>query len=148
LAVCEETLTRGFCNVQLELQVVMHQSHILISMGKKREGIARGLEALSLFDEGLSSLLDNPENALVYEERLLQEFLKLTHDNGIDHTFNELPILRDKSLLAAHSLLIEMISPTAFVAPHLLHTLPLVGVLMTFKHGKCVQSAFHVGLPD
>jgi len=110
------------------------------------ECVTRGLEALSVFESRLSSLLNNPAEIPDYETELLKDIVTATRTFGFVETFKRLPILDDKFLLAAHSLLIEMIAPLAWAAPQLLNTLPLVGVLLTFKHGKNVQAVVHVHL--
>jgi len=115
-------------------------------MGKNMECLTRGLEALSVFEPRLSSFLNNPAEIPDYETELLKDIVRATRTFGFVETFKRLPILDDKFLLAAHSLLIEMIAPLAWAAPQLLHTLPLVGVLLTFKHGKNVEAAVHVKL--
>jgi hypothetical protein len=115
-------------------------------MGKNMECVTRGLEALSLIGLELPPILDNPEMVPSYESLLFQEFMEATGEHGIVETFSKLPILRDKMVLAIHAVLVEMTAPLAWAAPHLLHTIPFVGVSMTIKHGKCVESAFHVYL--
>ena len=122
----------------------MHQCRILFYMGKNMECVTRGLEALSVFEPRLSSLLSHPGEIREHETELLNSIVKATEPVGFIETFKRLPILEDKFLLAAHSLLIEMIAPLAWAAPQLLHTLPLLGVLLSLKHGKNVQSVFHV----
>jgi len=102
------------------------------------------LDTLSVFEPRLPSFLTNPREIPEYETELLKWIIDATKTLGFVETFMRLPILEDKLLLAAHSLLIEMTAPLAFTAPQLLHTLPLVGVLLTFKHGKSVQAGFHV----
>jgi hypothetical protein len=134
------------CTNQLQLQVAMHQCRILFYMGKNLECVTRGLEALSVFEPRLSSFLNNPAQIPEYETELLKDIVRATRTFGFVETFKRLPILDDKFLLAAHLLLIEMIAPLAWAAPQLLHTLPLVGVLLTFKHGKNVQAVMHVHL--
>ena len=143
-ATCEEALSQEFCDEQLEMQIATHQCRILTYMGKSPECIARGLEALSFFKPRLSALLTDPVAAYAYESELLQDIVGRTKEVGIIVSFKRLPVLQDKFLLAAHSLLVEMIAPLAFAAPHLIHTLPLIGVLLSLKHGKCIQSAVHV----
>ena len=106
--------------------------------------MARGLEVLSFFKPRLSALLTNSVAANAYESELLEDIVGATKDFGIIESFKRLPVLQDKFLLAAHSLLVEMIAPLAFAAPHLIHTLPLIGVLLSLKHGKCIQSTVHV----
>jgi hypothetical protein len=137
-------LLKEFCNEQFEVQVAMHQCRILFYMGRGMECVTRGLEALSLFEPRLPGFVSNPIGVASYESELLKSIIEITKDSGIAESFGKLPALIDKFLLAAHSLIIEMIAPLAWGAPHLLNTLPLLGVLLTFKHGKCIQSAFHV----
>jgi hypothetical protein len=115
-------------------------------MGKNMECVKRGLEALSLIGLQLPPVLDNPEIGASYQSSLFQEFMEATGEHGIVETFSRLPILQDKFLLAIHAVLVEITAPLAWAAPHLLHTIPFVGVSLTFKHGKCVESAFHVYL--
>lgn len=105
--------------------------------------VTRGLEALSVFEERLSSLLENPAD-VSYETELLEGIVEATKPLGIVESFKRLPVVQDEYLLAAHSLIIEILVSSAFAAPYILHTLPLLGVLLTFKHGKCIQSAVHV----
>ena len=126
------------------MQIAMHQCRILTYMGKSPECVARGLEALSFFKPQLSALLTDPVATNAYENELLESILGVTKDVGIIESFKRLPVLQDKFLLAAHSLLVEMIAPLAFGAPHLIHALSLIGVLLSLKHGKCIQSAVHV----
>ena len=144
LMTCEETLSKDFCDQQLKMQIAMHRCRILTSMGKSPECVAHGLNTLSFFKPRLSALLTDPVGANAYESELLGDIVGVTRDFGIIESFNRLPVLQDKFLLAAHSLLVEMIAPLAFSAPHLIHTLPLIGVLLSLKHGKCIQSAVHV----
>lgn len=144
LAICEETLSKDFCDQQLEMQIAIHQCRILTFMGKTPECVARGLNALSFFQPRLSALLTDPVATNAYETELLEDIIRMTKDCGINESFNRLPVLQDKFLLAAHSLLVEMLAPSAFAAPHLIHTLPLIGVILSLKHGKCIHSAVHV----
>ena len=144
LETCREILSNNICTDQLQLQVAMHQCRILFYMGKSMECVTRGLDALSVFEPRLSSFLTNPAGIPEYETELLKGIVAATRTLGFVETFKRLPILDDKFLLAAHSLLIEMIAPLAWTAPQLLHTLPLVGVLLTFKHGKSVHAIVHV----
>jgi|SRR5277367_4777889 len=144
LETCREILSKKICTDQLQLQVAMHQCRILFYMGKNMECVTRGLEALSVFEPRLSSFLNNSKEIPQYETELLKGIVKATRTFGFVETFKRLPILEDAFLLAAHSLLIEMIAPLAWAAPQLLHTLPLFGVFLTFKHGKNVQSVVHV----
>jgi hypothetical protein len=112
-------------------------------MGKPLECVTRGLEVLSVLEERLSSLLEGPAD-VSYESELWEEIVDATKQLGIVESFKRLPVLQDEFLLAAHSLIIEILAPLAFAAPRLFHTLPLFGVLLTFKYGKCIQSAVHV----
>lgn len=122
----------------------MHQCRILTYMGKNKECVVRGLDALSFFQARLPSMLNDYSAVTSYESELLVEITRAGKQLGIVESFKRLPVLQDKFLLAAHSLLVEMMAPLAFATPHLIYTLPLVGVLLSFKYGKCVQSAFHV----
>jgi hypothetical protein len=131
---------------QFEVQVAMHQCRILFYMGKAHECVARGLQALSIFEPRLPSLKDNPTNVPAFESEVLSRILEMTKDLGLAESYRKLPVLRDNFLLAAHSLLCEMIAPLAWAAPHLLHTIPLIAVSLTLQHGKCVQASFHVPL--
>jgi hypothetical protein len=115
-------------------------------MGENMDCVKRGLEALSLIGMELPPLLDNPEIVPSYQSSLFQEFMEATGEYGIIETFSKLPILQDKILLAIHAVLVEITAPLARAAPHLLHAIPFVGASLTFKHGKCVESAFHVDL--
>ena len=126
------------------MQVAMHQCRILFYMGKARECIARGIEAFSFLEYRLNDLLNDPAAVPAYERELLDGITMSTETIGIAESFKCLPILKDEFLLAAHSLVLELLAPCAWAAPHLLHTLPLIGVLLTFQYGKCVQSALHV----
>jgi hypothetical protein len=90
------------------------------------------------------NLLNDPTAVPAYEKELLDGIIMAAETIGISESFKRLPVLKDEFLLAAHSLLLELIAPSAWAAPHLLHTLPLIGVLLTFQHGKCVQSSVHV----
>jgi hypothetical protein len=121
----------------------VHQCRILLYMGKPLECVTQGLDALSVLEERLPSLLESPTD-VSYENELLDRIVEATKRLGIAESFQKLPILQDEFLLAVHSLIIEILAPSAFSAPHLLHTLTLLGVLLTFKHGKCIQSAVHV----
>ena len=113
-------------------------------MGKNLECATRGLEALDLFGMDLPPLLNNPDNALLLESQLLEEIAESTKALGMTKSFAALPVLQDAFLLALHSVLLEMTASLAWAATYLLHTIPLVGVSLTFKHGKCVHSVFHV----
>ena len=144
LGTCEEALSKDFCDQQLDMQIAMHQCRILTYMGKSPECVTRGLEALSFFKPQLSALLTDPVASNAYENELLEDIVGLTKEFGINESFKRLPVLQDKFLLAAHSLVIEMLAPLAFAAPHFIHTMPLIGVLLSLKHGKCIQSAVHV----
>lgn len=113
-------------------------------MGKNMEAVTRGLEALTLIGMDLPPLLDEPDMVPSYEDVLFQEFMEATGEHGIVETFARLPILEDKFVQAAHAIIVEMAAPLAWTAPYLLHTIPFVGVSLMFKHGRCVESAFHV----
>jgi hypothetical protein len=89
-------------------------------------------------------VLDNPHLVPAYETELLEEIGEVTKEHGLAKTFSMLPILQDQILLGIHSILIEMTASLAWAAPHLLHTIPLLGSYLTFKRGKCVHSTFHV----
>jgi len=141
---CDKFLVSTVCDRQYAIQVAMHQCRILFYMGKARECIARGIEAFSIVEERLNDLLNDPTAVPAFERELLAGIMTATEMIGIAESFKLLPILKDDFLLAAHSLLLELLAPCAWAAPHLLHTLPLVGVSLTFQYGKCVQSALHV----
>jgi len=126
------------------MQVAVYQCRIRFYSGDNMECVTRGLAALSLLEPGLLSMLETPGNTAAYDSELLESIVEVSGELGIQKTFEKLEILQDKFLLAAHDLLTELIAPLAYAAPHLLHTLPLIGVLLTFKHGKCVQASFHV----
>jgi len=144
LEMCKNFYTKTISNKETDLQFVLHECRILTYMGKNLENVTRGLQALSWVGIQIPPVLDNPSLVPSYEAELLQEVHKTTKDIGLLETFNNLPPLDNKMLFAAHSILIEIIAPMAWCAPYLLHTLPLVGVIMTFKHGKSVHSGFYV----
>jgi len=146
LETCDDILKKEFCNRELEMQVAVYQCRIRFYSGDNLECVKLGLGALSLLEPGLLSMLDTPGNTAAYDSELLESIVQVSGDLGIQETFENLEVLQDKFLLAAHDLLTELIAPLAYAAPHLLHTLPLIGVLLTFKHGKCVQASFHVCL--
>jgi len=141
---CDRFLLSTVCDRQYAIQVAVHQCRILFYMGKTIECIARGIQAFSFVEERLSDLLNDPTAVPAFESELLDGIMTATQTIGIAESFKRLPILKDDSLLAAHSLLLELLAPCAWAAPHLLHTLPLVGISLTFQFGKCVQSALHV----
>jgi hypothetical protein len=89
-------------------------------------------------------MLDNPDLVPAYETELLEGIGEVTKEHGLAKTFSMLPILQDRTLLGVHSVLIEMTASLAWAAPHLLHTIPLLGSSLTFKRGKCAHSAFYV----
>jgi hypothetical protein len=144
MAACDDFLVSKVCDRRYEVQVAINQCRILFYMGKANECVTRGIEALAFFEDRLMNLLNDPGAVSAYEKELLDGIIMATQTVGIAESFKRLAVLKDDFLLAAHSLLLELIAPCAWAAPHLLHTLPLIGVLLTFQHGKCVQSAVHV----
>jgi len=149
MKICNDILQKEFCDEQIKIQVAVHQCRILFYMGNSLECVSKGLDALTSFEARLPSFLDRPAEAAAYDNELLDGIDDATKELGMYETFMRLPSLQDDRMLAAHSLLTEMVAPCAWCALHLFHTWALLGVLLTFKYGKCVYSAIHVSsVPD
>lgn len=143
--ICDLILSKSFCDKDLEMKIIMHQCRILVFKGDNIACVARGIGALtSMAELDLPPILDSPEICPPYEMELWNEILDACREHGFVKTFEALPSLKDNFLLTAHSLLVEIVAPLAWCAPHLLQTIPLVGIVLTLKYGICVQTAFHV----
>jgi hypothetical protein len=116
-------------------------------MGDNPGCVARGLEALRLLGVDIPpGILENPEIVPTYEDGLVKAIEGMTAKRGLTETFSSLPVLKDETVLAAHKVLIEIIASLSFAAPHLLHTIPLIGCNLVLKYGTSSQTAFHVCL--
>ena len=144
---CELILSKSFCDRDLEMKITIHQCRILVFKGDNIACVSRGIGALtSMAELDIPPILDNPEISPPYEMELWKEILDACREHGFVKTFEALPSLKNDFLLAVHSLLVELAAPVAWCVPHLLQTIPLVGVVLTLKYGICVQTAFHVPL--
>ena len=126
------------------MQFLSHECRVLVFMGRNEDSIARGFEALTLIGLELSIFVENPSLVSSYESEMLESIDAKTSEGGILETFQRLPTLTDKFITASHSIIVEMIAPLALSTPHMLHTLPLVGSVLTLEYGKSVHSAFYV----
>lgn len=144
LELCRTFYSKKFCNKDFEMQFIAHECRILIYMGQNLESIARGLEALSLLGLQLPSFLKDPSLVGIYETELMNKIKAKTEGIGILEFFKRLPILTDDFIVAAHSIIIELTAPLAYSAPHLFHSMSLLGLSLTLEHGKSMHAAFHV----
>jgi len=138
-------LTRSFCDRTLAMQIVIHHCRILLLKGENAQCVSRGMEALtSMGHLSLPPILENPELVASYEMDLWNQILDACREHGFAKYFATLPVLKDDYLLAINSVLVEITAPAAYAAPHLVHTMPLVGISLAFQYGNCLQTAFHV----